>query len=108
MATFIPSPPPKMLGKRARNSDGINIDYSKPIPYPPSEEAIEAMRLRILQLENELRATKKQKITPAPVQQTALAAVAGSSKASVIPTERDIKAEAKLVKTRTKSLFDQL
>ena len=67
---IIPSPPPKKLGKRARDSDGepelvdglhrretdraphvgINVDYSKPIPYPPSKEAVEAMRLRILQV----------------------------------------------------------
>ncbi|GJE88838.1 hypothetical protein PsYK624_049250 [Phanerochaete sordida] len=104
MSGIIPSPPPK-LGKRARGSDSINVDYTKPIPYPPSVEAVEAMRLRILQLENELRAVKKQKTTPA--QQTTLPG-AGPSKATAAPAERDAKADAKLVKSRTKSLFDQI
>ena len=60
-----------------------------------------------MQLENELRAVKKQKTSAASAQQTTLSAFAGSSKAPAAAPERDAKADAKLVKTRTKSLFDQ-
>ena len=42
--------PPAVLGKRARGLDTMEVDYSKPLAYPPSAEVVEAMSLRILQV----------------------------------------------------------
>ncbi|KIP03049.1 hypothetical protein PHLGIDRAFT_37614 [Phlebiopsis gigantea 11061_1 CR5-6] len=99
------SPPPTnvVLGKRGRDD---STDYSQPIPYPYTKEVVEAMRLRILQLENELRAVKKQKTSAAATPKTAANAVAGP--ATTAAPAQDAKADAKTVKTRTKSLFDQI
>ena len=64
-----------------------------------------------LQLETELHIATKQKTVPAKAtKQTTLNAVASSSKAPAAPAttaNRDTKGEAKTLKARTKSLFDQ-
>ncbi|KAI0338651.1 hypothetical protein BDW22DRAFT_1432445 [Trametopsis cervina] len=82
---------PQVLGKRARD-DSVVVDVSKPIPYPISQEVAEVLRLRVLQLEDEVRALKKLKTLPA---------------ASGFDV-RDLQAEAQTIKARSKSLFDLL
>lgn len=68
-SAIINSPPSVKLGKRPREPDGarpppptdansptrLTADYSKPLPYPPPEPAVEAMRLRILEVRPVLR-----------------------------------------------------
>ncbi|KAF7795697.1 hypothetical protein EIP86_006862 [Pleurotus ostreatoroseus] len=112
--------PPTVLGKRSardRDGDGAldSVDLSKPLPHPAPEEVVEAMRQRILQLETQLHAAKKQKTSAGAksttLQQTTLpvAGPSGSKSATPGPSGvKDAKADAKILKARCKSLFDQL
>lgn len=64
---------------------------------------------REIKLESEVLSAKKQKLTT-PSRQTTLTAVAGSSKTPVpaaASSSATAKADAKTIKTRSKSLFDQ-
>ncbi|KAI0338649.1 hypothetical protein BDW22DRAFT_1362733 [Trametopsis cervina] len=95
----------KVLGKRARN-DSVMVDVSKPIPFPTSAEIVEALRLRVLELENELSVSKKQKTTK--TKESVQTKLDGSASVASGSGARDAKAEAKTIKARSKSLFDQL
>ncbi|KAI0092236.1 hypothetical protein BDY19DRAFT_990961 [Irpex rosettiformis] len=104
----------QVLGKRGRVED-VQIDVSRPIPYPPTPEVVEALRQRILQLEDELKGSKKKQKTGGGAVQTALPGAApvasGSGSGSGAGSgggASNAKNDVKTKKSRGKSLFDQL